>query len=170
MLTKIISGGQTGADQAGLLAARKQGVETGGTAPSEFYTEWGPNPLLESFGLVPAGDYRSRTIRNIIDSDGTVLLTMTTKSPGSTLTRNESIRRGKPFLEIDTNELIKAFESGSALEFNAIAKGHARKLADFVIANNIKVLNVAGNREKNRKLLSTTRAVQVIVEYAIQLV
>lgn len=167
MLTKIISGGQTGADQAGLLAARKCGVETGGTAPSEFYTGWGPNPLLESFGLIACGDYRSRTIKNIKDSDGTVLLTMTSKSPGSTLTRNESIRRGKPFLELDTNELIKAYELGTAFEFNAIAKELARKLSDFVEANGIVTLNVAGNREKNRKLLSTTYSVQMVVEYAI---
>jgi hypothetical protein len=32
-LTRLISGGQTGADQGGLRAARAAGIETGGWAP-----------------------------------------------------------------------------------------------------------------------------------------
>ena len=59
MLT-IISGGQTGADQAGLHAARRAGLPTGGTAPRLWMTEDGPAPWLADFGLVecelPKGD------------------------------------------------------------------------------------------------------------------
>jgi hypothetical protein len=42
MLKKIVSGGQTGADQAGLKAARAAGIETGGWARS---VRPGPGPL-----------------------------------------------------------------------------------------------------------------------------
>lgn len=38
----IISGGQTGADQAGWRAARRCGLATGGRMPREFETEDGP--------------------------------------------------------------------------------------------------------------------------------
>lgn len=40
-VVRIISGGQTGADRAGLEAGRSLGVATGGTAPGDFLTEFG---------------------------------------------------------------------------------------------------------------------------------
>ena len=45
-LTTIISGGQTGADQAGLLAAQALGLQTGGWAPHGWRTDAGPAPWL----------------------------------------------------------------------------------------------------------------------------
>ena len=52
-LTKIISGGQTGADMGALLAARDLGMESGGVAPKGWRTEDGPQEtLLLSFGLI----------------------------------------------------------------------------------------------------------------------
>ena len=38
---KIISGGQTGADKGGLIAAKKANIKTGGIAPKGFMTEAG---------------------------------------------------------------------------------------------------------------------------------
>ena len=70
---KIVSGGQTGADQAGLLAARAAGIETGGWAPEGWDTEDGPAPWLEDFGLTECtvAGYPARTEANARDSDGT---------------------------------------------------------------------------------------------------
>jgi hypothetical protein len=52
-LTKIISGGQTGADFGALMAAEVLGIQTGGTAPQEFWTSDGKCPELGSrFKLV----------------------------------------------------------------------------------------------------------------------
>ena len=45
-------GGQTGADQGGLRAARACGIPTGGWAPRGWQTEDGPCPALANFGLV----------------------------------------------------------------------------------------------------------------------
>ena len=45
-VTKIISGGQTGADQAGLAAAKRLGIPTGGFFSKGFLTEAGPRPDL----------------------------------------------------------------------------------------------------------------------------
>jgi len=73
---RIISGGQTGADQGGLIAARELGIPSGGTAPKDWLTESGSNEqLLRSFGLVECAEpgYDARTRKNVVDSDGTLL-------------------------------------------------------------------------------------------------
>ena len=52
MVRKIISGGQTGADQAGLAVAKRLGIPTGGFVPKGFLTEAGPRPdLAAEYGL-----------------------------------------------------------------------------------------------------------------------
>ena len=50
-LEKVICGGQTGADQARLRAARAAGIPTGGFAPNGRLTEDGPAPGLAEYGL-----------------------------------------------------------------------------------------------------------------------
>src|ERR1700746_1175940 len=53
VIARIISGGETGVDLAGLEAARSCGIATGGTAPKGYRTEAGPRAeLLRGFGLV----------------------------------------------------------------------------------------------------------------------
>ena len=47
----VISGGQTGVDQAALRAARSCGIPTGGWAPRGWLTEDGPAPWLADYGL-----------------------------------------------------------------------------------------------------------------------
>ena len=44
---RVISGGETGADQGGMEAAIDLGLPTGGTAPPNFRTESGPNMALK---------------------------------------------------------------------------------------------------------------------------
>lgn len=163
-IKKVISGGQTGADQAGLMAAHKIGLETGGTAPSNFYTENGPNPLLELLGLKAEGDYRQRTIKNVKDSDGTVLITITANSPGSVLTRNEAKRQNKPFYQIDLNPVMHILQNGEATPGALSDAVHQASsgLQFWLVDNLIATLNVAGNREKHKDLL-TTKAVQMIL-------
>jgi hypothetical protein len=46
MITLVISGGKTGADQAGWRAAEACGIETGGWMPLHFQTENGPDGSL----------------------------------------------------------------------------------------------------------------------------
>jgi hypothetical protein len=52
MIERVISGGQTGADQGGLRAAQACGIPTGGWAPRGWLTEAGPAPWLADWGLV----------------------------------------------------------------------------------------------------------------------
>ena len=142
-LAKVISGGQTGADQGGLLAAREFGILTGGVAPWNFQTSTGPNPLLRAFGLVDMGDYKSRTYYNINNSDGTIVITHRHDSPGSVLTRSICAELKKPFINIDVSKILN-LNSNDRLEL-VTRKGF--QLAEFVREFEIQTLNVAGNRE-----------------------
>jgi hypothetical protein len=94
MISKIISGGQTGADQAGLFAARLLGIETGGFVPLGYMTEAGPAPWLKEYGLVetPHREYQYRTVLNVQHSDATVVFGR--RSPGSNFTE-EVCRQSK---------------------------------------------------------------------------
>jgi Circularly permutated YpsA SLOG family len=56
MIELVISGGQTGADQAGLRAARASGIRCGGMAPKGWLTEAGPAPWLADYGLSVGGN------------------------------------------------------------------------------------------------------------------
>jgi hypothetical protein len=75
MLKKIISGGQTGADVAGLYVAIKHGIHHGGAIPKGRLTEDGM--LSEKYNLeeMTSKSYPKRTEKNVVDSDGTVIFT-----------------------------------------------------------------------------------------------
>ena len=75
MLERVMSGGHTGADQAGLWAAKASGIATGGWMPEGFLTEAGPRPdFAEIYGAVEliGGGYAERTRATVRDSDGTI--------------------------------------------------------------------------------------------------
>ena len=122
---KIISGGQTGVDYTALVVAQRLGIPTGGTAPKGWRTESGSNPDLANFGLVEshATNYRTRTAKNVYDSDGTVWFG-DCRSPGGVLTLNCCRHYEKPYLVNPT----------------------AEELRTWIAAHNIRIMNVAGNR------------------------
>ena len=98
MIERVISGGQTGADQAGLAVAKRLGISTGGYMPKGWLTEAGPRPdLAVTYGLEEAetAAYPERTERNVLASDGTVVFG-DARSRGSMLTASLCQRHGKP--------------------------------------------------------------------------
>jgi hypothetical protein len=97
MLKKIVSGGQTGADQAALRAASAARIETGGWAPKGWTTEKGAAPWLADYGLAehPSPDYPPRTEANARDSDGTLWFGRVTSS-GYKTTTDACRKHGKP--------------------------------------------------------------------------
>ena len=76
MLRKIISGGQTGADRAGLDFAIEVGLVHGGYIPQGRKAEDGR--IDEKYQLVElsSNSYPVRTKRNIRESDGTVIFSL----------------------------------------------------------------------------------------------
>ena len=75
MLDKIISGGQSGADQAGWRAAKAFGVLSGGWMPRGFLTEEGPHPeFAEQYGAaeMPTDSELGPIEQNVQDSEATL--------------------------------------------------------------------------------------------------
>ena len=133
MVERVISGGQTGADQAGLAVAKRLGIPTGGYMPKGWLTEDGPRPdLAVTYGLEEAetAAYPERTERNVLASDGTVLFG-DARSRGSMLTASLCQRHGKPYCTVP---LVDEPESAAA------------RLRVWLTEYRIKTLNVAGNR------------------------
>jgi hypothetical protein len=133
MLEKVISGGQTGVDQAALDAAARAGLACGGWCPKDRWSEAGPiddrYPLTET----PSSDPAQRTDLNVRDGDGTLIIAGAPLTGGTTLTRRLARRRGRPCLVVDPRD-------GSAA--NAIRR--------WLAEHDIRTLNVAGPRESSQ--------------------
>lgn len=135
-VTKIISGGQTGADMGGLKAAKILKLQTGGTVPKGCLTEDGPNPkLVSKYGCVESWSehYQPRTIANVCNSDGTVLFASNWDSPGSICTLVAACSGNRPVFKVDLD-----------IEFPAFVSEQFKK---WIKGNNIQTLNVTGHRE-----------------------
>src|SRR5271166_2764319 len=141
MLRKIISGGQTGADRAGLDFAIETGLEHGGYVPKGRKAEDGR--IADRYNLIElrTSSYPARTRMNIEESDGTVIFSLERVLTGGTkLTRDYAHKLGKPVPHIyDTRKGRVPNPDSLRLEVQA--------LTDFLCSNKIEVLNVAGPRE-----------------------
>jgi len=143
---KIVSGGQTGVDRAGLDAALDCNIEAGGWCPEGRKAEDGKiadiYPLTE---LTNAG-YRKRTLKNVQDSDGTVIIYFSRLSGGTKLTVEFCIKEQKPHVLIDANQ----FSETQATQ----------KIINFITDFKIQTLNVAGPRASNEvRAYSYTKSV-----------
>jgi len=76
---KIISGGQTGADRAALDAAIGLDIPHGGWIPKGRKTEDGTLPDRYDLQEMRTASYPKRTERNIVDSDGTLILSLASR-------------------------------------------------------------------------------------------
>ena len=132
MLRRIISGGQTGVDRGALDAALELGFPCGGACPAGRIAEDGRVPDRYPLFELKSMSYRSRTLRNVADSDGTVILPFGELEGGTATTRDLCTQLGKPA------KLINGAELG--------AEPAAAAVLEFVAKHRIAVLNVAGPR------------------------
>jgi hypothetical protein len=132
---KIISGGQTGVDRAALDVALKHGIECGGWCPSGRLDEFGRIPDQYPVREVQVGSFTERTLQNVKDSDGTVVVYTGTLGGGTQQTVLFCVELKRPHQLIDAAQLSP--EDG------------ANFIADFVRNNNIAILNVAGPRQSD---------------------
>jgi hypothetical protein len=146
-LHTVISGGQTGADQGGLLAAWQHCVKTGGTAPGRYQTQNGPNLLLRTLGLTAVGTYASRTKVNVRDADATVIIAYNPASPGTALTVGACVALNKPYLILDVRGNVNIELGIDEGDRWTLIQPHCVALYDFCIKHGVLILNVAGNRE-----------------------
>lgn len=153
IISKVISGGQTGADKGGLIAARNHKIPTGGTAPYGYNTEAGPDESLKSYGLRQwaTNDYRVRTRLNIQDSDITVVLSSNPDSPGSRLTLETCKSMGKDVVLVSPDDELAVEKIAWAILNSALKKKSAV------------CVNVAGNRESKSRGIEA-RTTQIMGE------
>lgn len=129
----IISGGQTGADLGGLVAASFCKIPTTGYATAGFRTERGKQPVLGSkYGLIEHTEvgYDKRTIANASVADLTLIFATNPDSSGTKLTVKSCLDADKGYYIIDD------FSRESQL-----------KVLSYLNCMEPKVINIAGNRE-----------------------
>jgi hypothetical protein len=132
MIKKIISGGQTGVDQAALDVAIKLAVAHGGWIPKGRLTESGPLPAKYSMMETLSSSYAERTEKNVQDADGTLIISRGLLTGGSEYTREMAIKHDRPWLHIDLSQMA-AFQAAVAIN-------------QWILQNKIEILNVAGPR------------------------
>jgi Circularly permutated YpsA SLOG family len=133
-LEQVISGGQTGADRAALIAARAVGIRTGGWMPKGYRAHDGDHPefaTLYRLQEMESHRYPPRTAMNVKESDGTLQFATNWESHGEVLTLLLCRRHEKPHFDVTPGG-----EIGPA------------DVVEWILANNIRVLNVAGNAEQ----------------------
>lgn len=159
---RIISGGQTGADQGGLAAGRKLGIPTGGYAPKGWRTEVGSaGVLLGGFGLQEAarGDYPFRTRLNVLWGDATVIFG-NAHERGSALTKHLCDFNKRPVLVVPME--CKHMPPCQPLRDDDVDEA-AAAVYRFLKLHAPSVLNVAGNCEsKAPGIFAFTRDVLVL--------
>lgn len=129
---RLISGGQTGADQSIVVVGQRLGIPIGGLVPRGWRTERGAMPELGRLGFSESdsADYRDRTRRNVEHSDATLVFAVDADSDGSRLTLGHARAIGRPCLCLDP-----------------FAPTAAATLRHWLADVRPRVLNVAGNRE-----------------------
>jgi len=130
VVSRVVSGGQTGVDRAALDAALALGVPCGGWCPRGRRAEDGRIDIRYPLQETPSRDYAERTEWNVRDSDGTLILTRGVPHGGTALTLEIARRLGRPALVLDLATVRDT-----------------RAVRDWLAREGIRILNVAGPRE-----------------------
>ncbi len=138
MLKKIISGGQVGADQAALDVAISLGIPHGGWIPKGRRTDTGTLPNKYKLKEMSSSRYQESTEQNVIDSDGTLVIS-----------HGELTGESLPILKFAEHHKKKLLHInlGTNRGFRA-----AQLVKSWIVLNDIKVLNVSGlcaNEDQN---------------------
>lgn len=132
-VTKIVSGGQTGADRAALDMAIAIGMEYGGFVPRHRMTEDGRlPPKYAGMTETVSSDNTERTELNVINSDATLIVSNGELGGGSKLTERFARKHKKPILHLD----LMSISTESAAE----------KTQVWLAASKCGTLNIAGSR------------------------
>lgn len=128
-IKKIISGGQTGADQSALDFAIENKFPHGGWCPRGRLTEEGPLDKKYNLQETKTADYDERTLRNVLSSDATLIFCHGELSGGSLHTLILAQIHQKPVWVVDLRGSIPP-----------------KQVRDWLKKHQVKILNVAGSR------------------------
>ncbi|MCR9191608.1 MAG: putative molybdenum carrier protein [Gammaproteobacteria bacterium] len=143
MLKKIISGGQTGVDRAALDIAIKLNIDCGGWCPKSRIDERDIIPMYYTSLVEIDGEFdndqdnfNARTIRNILDSDGTLIIVPCWPLPSD-------LKDGTILT------LTKLKEQTKAYHVLNIENPDVTDCINWMIETSIETLNIAGPRESS---------------------
>jgi len=126
---KIVSGGQTGVDQAALDVAIQLNIRHAGWCPRGRLCENGRIPAKYKLKELPTSDYAARTQQNVIDSDGTLILYRQRLQGGTALTNRYARELHKPVLRVRLDLTVDM-----------------PRIVSWLAEHEIRTLNVAGPR------------------------
>lgn len=140
---RVISGGQIGADLAGLQAAAELGIPTGGLMPRHFLTKTGRRPDIaltyglaeDTYGPVGSSGYASWTWANVLAADATVVFAVDLRSRGTALTMRACRALYKPMFAVEL------YISSGVAQYPQ----DAGAFRDWLGGHGVRTLNVAGN-------------------------
>jgi len=134
-MLKIISGGQTGVDRGALDAALNSKVSCGGWCPESRKAEDDVIPDVYPVQELKGGGYLERTLKNVLDSDGTVIIYFGSLSGGTEQTHRYCLNNKKPYLLLDGMEVT--------------TERAAERIIEFLNGLPSETLNCAGPRSSN---------------------
>ncbi|WP_321322897.1 putative molybdenum carrier protein [Thiomicrorhabdus sp.] len=135
---KIISGGQTGVDRAALDFGLLHQIEIGGYCPKGKIAEDGVIPSKYGLTELSSQNYSQRTLKNVINSDATLIIYFDKLSGGTLNTRDFCRQEDKPVLLIDASQKTPNY--------------WGQKAKEFVSNYHVNTLNVAGPRSSKCSL------------------
>lgn len=133
IFSKIISGGQTGVNRAALDAAIEFGIPCGGWCSRGRMAEDGPIDPRYPLRETKSQEYQIRTEANVIEAEGTLILTMGKLTEGAAYAAKVALRYRKPHLIVDLNKKIKP---------DTVLK--------WAVAHKVRAVNIAGPKESKK--------------------
>ena len=98
------------------------------------------------------GDYTKRTLQNVKESDGTLIISTNFNTPGEKLTMRLLKEYKKPYMLVEIKD-------------NSIYEKDKIKLQEFIDLNKIKVLNIAGNNISRYRTLNQSQLDDIIYDF-----
>lgn len=132
LVRKIVSGGQTGVDRTALDVAIFLQIPHGGWCPLGRIAEDGKIPKHYQLTETDAADYSVRTEKNVVDSDGTLILYQDRLTGGTKLTAKFARQHERPMKTVDLS--------------NQNTQHKCDEVRQWLVDNAICTLNVAGPR------------------------
>ncbi len=129
---KIVSGGQTGVDRVALDVAIFLEIPHGGWCPRGRLAEDGTIPIQYQLTETDSSDYLVRTQRNVVESDGTLILYQHRMTGGTKLTAKFARQHARPVMAVDLADQ----DAGCRTD----------DVRQWLLENSIYTLNIAGPR------------------------